>query len=107
MSRRVVVCPTPPLPSASMPLHYAFAANCHRIMTHSISLHPVSLTSQMHRRQYTVHSTTRSDFMHYRNGTYARTPSAHGPIGGHAIKLVGWGTDSLGTPYWYIMYYGS
>ena len=44
-----------------------------------------------------------SDFSSYKNGTYARTASATGPIGGHAVKLVGWGTDAAsGVPYWTI-----
>jgi len=41
-----------------------------------------------------------SDFMTYKNGTYFRTAGAQGPLGGHAVKLVGWGTDGAGVPYW-------
>ena len=43
-----------------------------------------------------------SDFSSYANGTYARTRSAAGPMGGHAVKVVGWGVDAAGTPYWTI-----
>jgi len=43
-----------------------------------------------------------SDFMQYHNGTYRRTPSANGPLGGHAVKLVGWGTDEAGDDYWIV-----
>jgi len=41
-----------------------------------------------------------SDFMNYRNGTYFRTSIASGPLGGHAVKLLGWGIDRVGTSYW-------
>jgi len=41
-----------------------------------------------------------SDFHSYRRGTYFRTRSAYGPLGGHAVRLMGWGSDELGTAYW-------
>lgn len=34
-----------------------------------------------------------SDFQNYQSGIYKRTPSAQGPVGKHAVKLVGWGTE--------------
>ena len=39
--------------------------------------------------------------MSYKSGTYARTPGAQ-LMGGHAVKLVGWGTDEDGVDYWTI-----
>jgi len=37
------------------------------------------------------------DFMHYKNGIYEKT---HGNrLGGHAVKIVGWGVEN-GTEYW-------
>jgi len=41
-----------------------------------------------------------SDFMQYHNGTYKRTAGAQGPLGGHAVKIVGWGADASGVKYW-------
>ena len=41
-----------------------------------------------------------SDFEHYTNGTYQRSANATGPLGGHAVKVVGYGTDIDGVPYW-------
>jgi len=41
-----------------------------------------------------------SDFMHYRNGTYFRTVAGAGPVGGHAVRMLGWGVDAAGVPYW-------
>jgi cathepsin B len=41
-----------------------------------------------------------SDFLNFKNGTYFRTPSATGPLGGHAVRVLGWGVDSAGVAYW-------
>ena len=44
-----------------------------------------------------------SDFYHYRGGVYRKSPKAQGPLGGHAVKLVGWGEEAGGGgPYWVI-----
>lgn len=40
-----------------------------------------------------------SDFHSYENGVYFRTPSAFGPLGGHAVRLLGWGTVNA-SDYW-------
>lgn len=41
-----------------------------------------------------------SDFASYANGTYSRTLGATGPLGGHAVRILGWGRDSQGVSYW-------
>jgi len=38
-----------------------------------------------------------SDFHSYRKGVYSRTPAAYGPVGGHAVRLVGWGVANEQT----------
>jgi len=43
-----------------------------------------------------------SDWMSYKSGTYFRTPSAFGPMGAHAVRLIGWGTDNRSTPFWLV-----
>eukprot|EP00930_Biecheleria_cincta_P049985 TRINITY_DN35176_c0_g1_i1.p1 TRINITY_DN35176_c0_g1~~TRINITY_DN35176_c0_g1_i1.p1 ORF type:complete len:345 (-),score=40.79 TRINITY_DN35176_c0_g1_i1:34-921(-) len=43
-----------------------------------------------------------SDFHSYRSGTYFRTPSAYGPLGGHAVRILGWGVDRYETDYWLV-----
>ena len=41
------------------------------------------------------------DFMNYASGTYSPISlSYYYYLGGHAIKLIGWGVDSKGTKYW-------
>lgn len=40
-----------------------------------------------------------SDFPSYTGGVYARTAGAT-YVGSHAVRLVGWGVDSAGTPFW-------
>merc|ERR1712232_667297 len=42
------------------------------------------------------------DFMNYKNGTYFRTPVASGPLGGHAVRILGWGVDEAKVPYWLV-----
>lgn len=42
-----------------------------------------------------------SDFQTYKNGIYFRTPSAKGPLGGHAVRILGWDTDKS-TDYWVV-----
>ena len=44
--------------------------------------------------------TVYSDFEAYAGGVYVKTPGAQ-PAGGHAVKMLGWGTDQ-GTDYWLI-----
>jgi len=40
------------------------------------------------------------DFMSYDGGVYRRTSDEL--LGGHAVKVVGWGTDTDGTEYWIV-----
>jgi len=41
-----------------------------------------------------------SDFLRYKRGVYFRTPGAYGPLGGHAVRLLGWGVGNASTDYW-------
>lgn len=41
-----------------------------------------------------------SDFQSYKRGVYFRTPGAYGPLGGHAVRLLGWGNSSM--PFWLV-----
>ena len=42
-----------------------------------------------------------SDFMHYDGGVYARTAGSS-LIGGHVVKIIGWGNDVEGGDYWVV-----
>lgn len=44
-----------------------------------------------------------SDFYQYKSGVYQRSAQARGPVGGHAVKLIGWGDDEEGRPYWLLV----
>ena len=39
-------------------------------------------------------------FMSYKSGVYKKKPLELLPEGGHAVKIVGWGTDPSGGDYW-------
>lgn len=43
--------------------------------------------------------TVYNDFLTYKSGVYRHTSGA--ALGGHAIKIVGWGVEN-GTPYWLV-----
>ena len=42
-----------------------------------------------------------SDFQTYTSGVYHRTASSEGPMGGHAVRILGWGT-AAGEDYWLV-----
>ncbi|RWS16188.1 cathepsin b-like protein, partial [Dinothrombium tinctorium] len=43
--------------------------------------------------------TVYSDFLNYKSGVYKR--HSHFPLGGHAIRILGWGVENA-TPYWLV-----
>lgn len=38
------------------------------------------------------------DFAHYKSGVYKHITGSQ--LGGHAVKLIGWGTSDEGEDYW-------
>lgn len=46
----------------------------------------------------TASFTVYEDFLTYKSGVYKHTGGGF-PMGGHAIKILGWGVEN-GTPYW-------
>jgi len=40
------------------------------------------------------------DFLTYQSGVYQHTSGDY--LGGHAVKMLGWGTDPTGIPYWIV-----
>jgi len=68
---------------------YAVAANVAAIPTEILTNGPVEAT-------FTVYA----DFYQYTTGVYVhKTGQA---LGGHAIKIIGWGVTSTNTPYWIV-----
>jgi len=44
--------------------------------------------------------TVYEDFLHYKSGVYKHTSG--GVVGGHAVKIIGWGATSQGEDYWIV-----
>ena len=43
------------------------------------------------------------DFLHYKSGVYKHDNSTGGRVlGGHAVRIVGWGTDAVAGKYWLV-----
>lgn len=53
----------------------------------------------MHNGPFEVALTVYEDFLVYKSGVYSHTTGSE--LGGHAVRLVGWGTQN-GVPYWKI-----
>ncbi|XP_027106844.1 cathepsin B-like protease 3 [Coffea arabica] len=73
-----------------------FSINAYRI-----SSDPQSIMAEVYKNgpvevSFIVHE----DFAHYRSGVYKHTIG--GTIGGHSVKLIGWGTSDDGEDYWLI-----
>ena len=43
-----------------------------------------------------------SDFMNYQGGIYSRSSKAE-LLGGHAVKIIGWGASAQGVKYWLVV----
>ena len=41
--------------------------------------------------------TVYEDFMHYKGGVYSHTNTSQKMLGGHAVKIVGWGVQNAST----------
>jgi cathepsin B len=67
---------------------YAVSSNVEKIQTEIMTHGPVEAA-------FTVYN----DFLTYKSGVYHHTTGS--ALGGHAIKVVGWGVES-GTPYWLV-----
>jgi len=91
--------PTPPCPSScvdgsdwSSSLHYGKTA-------YSVSGEADIMAEVFQNGPVEVAFDVYEDFLSYKSGVYQHTTGDY--LGGHAVKLLGWGTLS-GTPYWLI-----
>jgi len=67
---------------------YSIPSNADKIATEIMTNGPVEAAFSVY-----------SDFLSYKSGVYHHTTGQM--LGGHAIKILGWGTES-GTPYWLV-----
>ena len=67
---------------------YSIPANVQKIQTEIMTHGPIEVA-------FTVYN----DFLTYKSGVYQH--KSGGALGGHAVKMVGWGVED-GTPYWLI-----
>jgi len=98
-------CPTDEYPTPACPTTCSngagFAASKHFGATsYSIDSNPADIQTEiMTNGPVEVAFTVYSDFLTYKSGVYQYTTGDE--LGGHAVKMLGWGTLS-GTPYWII-----
>ncbi|GAA0175291.1 cysteine protease [Lithospermum erythrorhizon] len=71
-----------------------YSANAYRI-----SSDPKSIMTEVYKHgPVEVSFTVYEDFAHYKSGVYKHITG--GVMGGHAVKLIGWGTSEDGEDYW-------
>ncbi|GMI98023.1 hypothetical protein like AT4G01610 [Hibiscus trionum] len=72
--------------------HYSVSA-------YSIDSNPADIMAEIYRNgPVEVSFTVYEDFAHYKSGVYKHVTG--GVLGGHAVKLIGWGTSDDGEDYW-------
>eukprot|EP01092_Planopodium_desertum_P008124 TRINITY_DN33684_c0_g5_i1.p1 TRINITY_DN33684_c0_g5~~TRINITY_DN33684_c0_g5_i1.p1 ORF type:complete len:335 (+),score=108.13 TRINITY_DN33684_c0_g5_i1:3-1007(+) len=67
---------------------YGIDQNANKIATEIMTNGPVEAAFSVY-----------EDFLTYKTGVYQHTTGSY--LGGHAVKIIGWGTES-GTPYWLV-----
>jgi cathepsin B len=67
---------------------YSISSNVEKIQTEIMTNGPVEVAFSVY-----------ADFLTYKSGVYHHTSGSM--LGGHAVKMLGWGVDS-GTPYWIV-----
>ncbi|KAL3537378.1 hypothetical protein ACH5RR_000744 [Cinchona calisaya] len=69
------------------------------IKAYRISSDPYSIMAEVYKNgPVEVAFTVYEDFAHYKSGVYKHTTGD--VMGGHAVKLIGWGTSDEGEDYW-------
>merc|ERR1712188_219463 len=92
-----------PTPRCQSTCESGYSKSCSADKHKGMSAHavPASLIQQEIMNNGPVEGTftVYEDFLHYRSGVYSHTSGQ--ALGGHAIKILGWGVDN-GTPYWIV-----
>lgn len=69
------------------------------VNSYRISSDPYSIMAEVYKNgPVEVSFTVYEDFAHYKSGVYKHTYGE--ALGGHAVKLIGWGTSEDGDDYW-------
>jgi len=72
-----------------------FGASSYSVNSDQLSIQQEIMTNGPVEGAFTVYE----DFVSYKSGVYQHVTGAE--LGGHAISIIGWGTDN-GTPYWIV-----
>lgn len=67
--------------------------------TYEVDSDPKSIMTEVYKNgPVEVAFTVYQDFAHYKSGVYKHVTGGY--MGGHAVKLIGWGTTDDGVDYW-------
>jgi hypothetical protein len=120
-ARKLLLCQRPQCarpPSHPLPLQYpsqscprakgcpntgyatAWSADGHKASTsYNLQTPTAAMTDMVARGTITASFQVYADFLTYKSGVYS-CPSSGQPLGGHAISIIGFGTDAAGGDYW-------
>ncbi|CAN8248130.1 unnamed protein product [Cochlearia groenlandica] len=69
------------------------------VSTYTVNSNPQDIMAEIYKNgPVEVSFTVYEDFAHYKSGVYKHITGSN--IGGHAVKLIGWGTSNNGEDYW-------
>ncbi|XP_020878124.1 cathepsin B-like protease 3 isoform X2 [Arabidopsis lyrata subsp. lyrata] len=69
------------------------------VSTYTVNSSPQDIMAEVYKNgPVEVSFTVYEDFAHYKSGVYKHITGSN--IGGHAVKLIGWGTSNEGEDYW-------
>ena len=104
-------CPTAEYPTPACPAKKgcpnkgyptAWDSDEHKaVSSYNLATPEAVMTDMLTRGTVTVSFQVYADFLTYKSGVYS-CPSSGQPLGGHAVSILGWGTDATGGDYWIV-----